>query len=187
MNDDLVAALDILKKGGIIIYPTDTIWGIGCDATNEQAVKKIYALKQRDDTKSMLVLVNSVNMIKDYMVEFPDVAYKLTGNAERPTTIIYPGARNLAKNLVNTDGTIGIRVTKDEFCNRLISEFKKPVVSTSANISDRPYPKTFSDIDPGILKQAGYVVKWRQNDKTESLPSGIIKIFENGRIEIIRE
>lgn len=187
MKEDISRALTILREGGIILYPTDTIWGIGCDATNEEAVAKVYSIKQREDSKSMLVLLHNENMLPSYVNEVPEVAWELIEAAIEPLTIIYPGAKNLARNLVGTDQTIGIRITKDEFCNQLISKFRKPIVSTSANISGAQSPGNFEEIDKAIISQMDYVVEWRQDDLTKSRPSSIIKLGAGGKIEIIRK
>lgn len=187
MNDDLNKALEVLRNGGVILYPTDTIWGIGCDATNADAVRRIYAIKQREDSKSMLVLAHSEAMLPSYVNEMPEVAWELLEAATEPMTIIYPGARNLAPNLVSADGTIGIRVTADEFCSKLISRFRKPIVSTSANISGQPSPGNYDEIDPVIQEQVDYVVTWRQDDLSRARPSSIIKLGPGGEIEILRK
>src|SRR5512145_1096859 len=146
MEQDIIKATEILREGGIILYPTDTIWGIGCDATNTEAVKKIYCLKQREETKSMLILVDHIDRIGRYIKEIPEAAIQLLEVNDQPMTIIYPGAINLASNLISTNGTIGIRVVNDDFCQKLIRKFNKPIVSTSANISGKPAPAFFSDI-----------------------------------------
>ncbi|RLD76509.1 MAG: threonylcarbamoyl-AMP synthase [Bacteroidetes bacterium] len=185
--EDLKKALDILFEGGIILYPTDTIWGIGCDANNSEAVKRIYELKKREDSKSMLVLINDTNRIPSYLEEMPDIAWDLTEVSEKPLTIIYPGAKNLAANLIAKDKTIGIRVTSDPFCNSLIKKFKRPIVSTSANISGQASPANFSEISDEIKTQVDYIVKHRQNEKEKAKPSGIIQLGINGQVKVIRE
>ena len=187
MNNDIKKALEVLRKGGTILYPTDTIWGIGCDATNPDAVKKIYEIKQRSDSKSMLVLLDTAAYLSYYVDEVPEVANDLIALSDKPLTIIYSGAKNLASNLIAADGSIGIRVVSDEFCQKLISQFKKPLVSTSANISEKPAPANFYDIDEAIINAVDYVVEWRQNDTTKSSPSGIIKLGANGEVQIIRK
>lgn len=187
MNEDIKNALKVLINGGTLLYPTDTVWGIGCDATNEEAVKKVFKIKKRADTKSMLVLIDDFSRIKDYVTQIPKVVLKILESENKPLTIIYPGAKNLASNLINIDGSIGIRIVKDEFCNRLISEFKKPIVSTSANISGKPAPTKFSEINPEIKKNIHYVVKWRQDDSSQYWASGIIKVAVNGKVEVIRK
>jgi len=186
MKEDIQNALRILREGGIILYPTDTIWGIGCDATNREAVARIYEMKKREDSKSMLVLVHSEVMLSSYIKQVPEVAWELIDAAMEPVTIIYPGAKNLAENLVAKDGTIGIRVTDDEFCSTLIQRFRKPIVSTSANISGMPSPAVFDEIENSIIQQADYVVKWRQDDPTRSTPSSVIRLGVGGQVEILR-
>jgi len=187
MNDDLIAAIDILKKGGIILYPTDTIWGIGCDATNEEAISKIYRIKQRQDEKSLLILLDDASRLYDYVAEVPDMAQNLIEITEKPLTIIYPGAINLAPNLIADDGSIGIRIVRDEFCRQLVRRFGKPVVSTSANISGMPWPPFYHNIEKAIVKSVDYVVKWRQGDTRRGKPSGIVKLGIHGEVKVIRE
>ena len=185
--EDLKKALDILFEGGIILYPTDTIWGIGCDANNSEAVKRIYELKKREDSKSMLILINDTNRIPSYLEKMPDIAWDLTEVSEKPLTIIYPGAKNLAANLIAEDKTIGIRVTSDPFCNSLIKKFKRPIVSTSANISGQASPANFSEISDEIKTQVDYIVKHRQSETEKAKPSGIIQLGINGQVKVIRE
>lgn len=187
MNTDISNAVEILKKGGIILYPTDTIWGIGCDATNSEAVARIYALKQREETKSMLVLVDNETRILRYVKEVPEITWQLIETNDRPMTIIYPDAINLATNLVSSDKTIGIRVTSDEFCQKLISKLNKPLVSTSANISGQASPALFNEISDEIKNGVDYIVNWRQNDAAKQPASQIIKVGLGGEIEIIRK
>lgn len=187
MIDDINKALDVLKKGGIILFPTDTIWGIGCDATNSNAVARIYALKQREETKSMLVLADNADRILRYVKEVPEMAWQLLEVNDQPMTIIYPGAINLAANLINSDKTIGIRITNDQFCQKLISRLNRPIVSTSANISGQPSPALFDEISEEIKDGVDYVVKWRQDDMTKRPPSQIIKLGPGGEIEILRK
>ncbi|MBI5218873.1 MAG: threonylcarbamoyl-AMP synthase [Bacteroidia bacterium] len=186
MNDDLNYTLKILKEGGVVLYPTDTVWGIGCDATNSEAVAKIYKIKQREDAKSMIILVDSLQMIFNYVKEIPDIALQLIETNDKPMTLVYPGAENLAGNLINHDGSIGIRITSDEFCKKLIGKFRKPIVSTSANLSGKKHPGNFSEIEKTILNQVDYIVKWMQNDKARPMPSSIIKVGLKGEIEILR-
>jgi len=187
METELLNALKVLENGGIIIYPTDTIWGIGCDATNALAVSQIYKLKQRQDTKSMLVLLDSFMNVENYVDNVPAVVYDIVQQSEKPVTIIYPRGKNIAENLINEDGTIGIRVTSDEFCNKLIHRFGKPIVSTSANISGQLYPSNFGEIDTNLLQSVDYVVNLRQDETETPTPSKIVKIMENGLIQIIRD
>jgi len=185
--DDIVKAVEVLRSGGIILYPTDTIWGIGCDATNAAAVKRIYEIKQRQDTKSMLVLMENPNLLNSYISEVPEIAWELIEVADTPLTIIYPGAKNLATNLLANDGSIGIRITNEAFTQQLIQRFRKPVVSTSANISGQKSPQNFAEISEEIKKAVDFTVKFRQDDLSKSTPSGIIKLGVGGQIEIIRK
>lgn len=185
-NDDILKALEVLRKGGIILYPTDTIWGIGCDATNAAAVKRVYDIKQREDSKSMLVLMENPNLMLGYIEEMPEVAWDLIEFAEKPTTIIYDGAKNLAANLIAADGSIGIRITKEAFTQKLIQRFRKPIVSTSANISGQPSPQNFSEISEEIKLKVDYVVSYRQGEKENPAPSSIIKLGVSGLIKILR-
>ncbi len=187
MQEDIDIALKTLKTGGIILYPTDTIWGIGCDATNEDAVKRIYDIKKRSDTKSMLLLLDKASELIWYVDEIPELANDLIKLTNKPLTIIYPRAKSLAKNLIANDGTIGIRIVKDEFCEKLISKFGKPIVSTSANISGEASPSNFSEINENIINAVDYIVKWKQNDNSRKVPSGIIKLGINGEVVVIRE
>ncbi|HSH20580.1 MAG TPA: L-threonylcarbamoyladenylate synthase, partial [Draconibacterium sp.] len=187
MHDDIKKALEVLKDGGIILYPTDTIWGIGCDATNEKAVQKIYKIKKREDSKSMLVLMENPALLERYVDEVPEIAWDLVEVATTPLTVIYPNAKNLAKNLVAEDGTIGIRFTKEAFTSQLLQRFRKPLVSTSANVSGENSPAVFSEISEEIKKQVDYIVEYRQNDSTPAKPSSIIKLGSGGRIDIIRK
>jgi L-threonylcarbamoyladenylate synthase len=186
VDKDIKAALNVLFKGGTILYPTDTIWGIGCDATNEKAVERIYEIKKREDKEGMLVLFGSPDRLDQY-VDIPDVAWDLIDLADKPLTIIYPGARNLAPNLLAGDGSVGIRIVKDSFCTKLIQQFKRPVVSTSANISGGKSPQIFSEISKAIINSVDYVVKYRQEDLKRAKPSGIIKLGLNGEVKVIRE
>jgi len=187
MKDEINNALEILQKGGIILYPTDTIWGIGCDATNEKAVKKIYEIKKRTDSKSMLVLIDNENRIRQYVVAVPEIAWDLLEVSDTPMTIIYPEAKNLAENLIAEDNSIGIRVTNEEFSQTLIKRFKRPIVSTSANYAGEPAPANFSEISEGIKKEVDYVVNWKQKEKSKNKPSSIIKIGVDSQVKIIRK
>lgn len=187
MTKDIEQAKEVLKKGGVILYPTDTIWGIGCDATNPEAVKRIYEIKKRTDSKSMLVLLDKPEKISLYVKEVPEISWDLVDLAESPLTIIYPGAIKLAQNLIAEDGSIGIRITKEQFSKDLIYKFNKPIVSTSANISGEPSPACFDDISEEIKNSVDYVVKYSQNFNQKSKPSGIIKVELNGEIKVIRK
>jgi len=187
MENDIKKAIEVLKNGGVILYPTDTIWGIGCDATNEKAVEKIYNIKQRSDQKSMLVLLDNENKIPSYINEMPEIAWDLIDLSEKPLTIIYSGAKNLAANLIAEDGSIGIRISKDPFNQKLIQRFRKPIVSTSANISGETSPQSFSEITQEIIESVDYVVQWNQDDLQKAQPSSIIKLESTGEVKIIRE
>jgi len=175
-NEDLNLALIALRKGGVILYPTDTIWGLGCDATNADAVAKIFRIKERAESKSLIILVNGFTMLERYVRNIPDVAASILDVSDKPITIVYPEGRNLAPGVCN-----------DEFCNELITQFRKPVISTSANSSDSPSPLDFSEIDEGIIRSADYVVKYRQTDTIKKTPSSVIKVENNGVIKIIRQ
>lgn len=198
-KEDLQAAVKVLREGGIILYPTDTIWGIGCDATNEEAVRKIYALKQREDTKSMLVLLDGAGKLQGYVQEVPDAAWTLLDAIapvkekdlrleaeQRPLTIIYPGAKNLAKNLIAEDGSVGIRITNELFSKALCEQLHRPIVSTSANISGHATAKTFREIVEEIRNGVDYVCQYRQKDTTPKKPSSIIKVNLDNSFQIIR-
>lgn len=187
MHEDLKKAVEILKAGGIILYPTDTIWGIGCDATNEEAVKKVYAIKKREDSKSMLVLMENPALLDRYVNDVPEIAWDLIEVTTTPLTVIYPNAKNLASNLIAADGSIGIRFTKEPFSSQLVQRFRKPIVSTSANISGEKSPAFFNEISEEIKQQVDYIVEYRRDDVTPSQPSSIIKLGPGGRIDIIRK
>lgn len=188
MNEDIKKAFEVLVAGGLILYPTDTIWGIGCDATNESAVKKVYDLKKRLDSKALIVLTDNSIKLDYYLSEVPAIAIDLIdASTEKPLTIIYDSARNLASNLIAEDGSIAIRITNEKFSNELCKRFRKAIVSTSANISGEPSPQSFDEISDIIKEGVDYIVKYRQDDKSKSKPSSIIKLSNNGGIKIIRE
>ena len=176
-----------MREGGVILYPTDTIWGIGCDATNEDAVRRVYEIKQRQDSKAMLVLVDSSVKVDFYVQDVPEVAWDLIDLADKPLTIIYSGARNLAANLLAEDGSVGIRVTNEDFSKRLCQQFRKAVVSTSANISGQPSPRNFSEISEEVKSAVDYIVGYRQEEMSNPKPSSIIKLDKGGVIKINRE
>ena len=176
-----------MREGGVILYPTDTIWGIGCDATNEDAVRRVYEIKQRQDSKAMLVLVDSSVKVDFYVRDVPEVAWDLIDLADKPLTIIYSGARNLAANLLAEDGSVGIRVTNEDCSKRLCQQFRKAIVSTSANISGQPSPKNFSEISEEVKSAVDYIVGYRQEEMSNPKPSSIIKLDKGGVIKIIRE
>lgn len=182
---DIEKCLQVLKNGGLILYPTDTVWGIGCDATNEKAVERVYALKKRPDEKAMIVLMADEREVLQYVAS-PDLqVFDYLQETKKPTTVIYHGAIGLADNLVAQDGSIAIRICNEEFCRHLIKRFRKPVVSTSANISGKPTAKIFTDIEDEIKDGVDYVVNYRQDDKTIAAPSSVIK-WDNGKVEVLR-
>ncbi len=185
MNQELNNTLETLKNGGLILYPTDTVWGIGCDATNEEAVKKIYELKQREDSKALICLVADDRMLKKYVKTIPDAALSIIDVADKPTTIIYDKAQNLASNLIADDGSIAIRIPDDEFCYQLSRKLNTAIVSTSANISGQPTPKSFKEISPEVIKGVDYVVNLHR-EKNCDKPSSIIKLSNNGIVKVIR-
>lgn len=187
IKEDIKNAIKTMKNGGIILYPTDTIWGLGCDATNEEAVKKIFEIKKREDSKSMLVLTDSAGKVERLVGDVPKIVWDLVEVSDKPLTIIYPGGKNMAKNLIAQDGSVGIRITNETFSKELCAQFRLPIVSTSANISGEPSPSNFSEISEEIIKSVDYVVQYRQNDKTKAKPSSIIKVNSDGTIKIIRE
>lgn len=186
-KEDLERAVEVMLQGGVILYPTDTIWGIGCDATNEEAVRKVFAIKQRADSKAVLCLLDAVGKLQGYVEEVPPLAYDLIDLSTKPLTIIYPNARNLAPSVVSEDGSVGIRITQEAFSKRLCERMHRPVVSTSANISGEPVAPDFEGIDERIKSAVDYVVLYRQDDHTTALPSSIIKLGKGGLIKVIRE
>ncbi len=186
INTEVHNAYEVIKNGGIILYPTDTVWGIGCDATNEEAVKKIYALKQREETKSMIVLLNGERMMYNVFKDIPEVAWQILDLSERPTTLILDKPRNVAKNIIAEDNTLGVRIVTEPFCFKLMERMKKPLVSTSANISGMFTPKTFKEISPEIIKGVDYVVNL-QHDKVCKNPSTIIKLGLDSQVKVIRK
>ena len=186
MIDEINNCLTTLKRGGLILYPTDTVWGIGCDATNADAVDKIFALKKRAESKSLICLVSDFKMLNQYVEEIPEVAYDILKYAAQPTTIVYDDPIRVAENLIAEDNSLAIRVCKHKFCNQLLRKFKKPIVSTSANISGQPTPKSFQQISPEILKGVDYVVNL-PSAKKSAKPSVIIKLSLDGKVQIIRK
>ncbi len=186
IKEEVDKALDVLKKGGVILYPTDTIWGIGCDATNEKAVQRVYEIKKRDDSKSMIVLLDNEARLPAYIDYVPEQAWDLIEYSDKPLTVILSGARNVAKNIIAEDGTIGVRITKDEFCRKLVERLRKPIVSTSANISGEASPQNFSEVSAEIKSSVDYVVDLRQEETEKKAPSRIIKVGKKGEIKIIR-
>lgn len=187
IREEIRKACEVLQKGGVILYPTDTVWGIGCDATNEEAVKRVYEIKRRADSKAMLVLVDSDVKVDFYVKDVPEVAWDLIQYATKPLTIIYDDARNLAPGLIGEDGSVGIRVTSEEFSKQLCFRFRKAIVSTSANISGEPAPASFSEIQEEIKQAVDYIVGYRQDEPAGAKPSSILKLGKGGVIRIIRE
>lgn len=187
IREEIKKACEVLQKGGVILYPTDTVWGIGCDATNEEAVKRVYEIKRRADSKAMLVLVDSDVKVDFYVKDVPEVAWDLIQYATKPLTVIYDNARNLAPNLIAEDGSVGIRVTSEEFSKQLCFRFRKAIVSTSANISGEPAPASFSEIQDEIKQAVDYIVGYRQDEPAGAKPSSILKLGKGGVIKIIRE
>lgn len=185
-HHDIEQCLRVLEAGGLLLYPTDTVWGIGCDATNTQAVEKIYRVKKRPDEKAMIVLVGNEKDVLRY-VAAPDMrVFDYLEKTTKPTTVIYDGPIGLAANLSGSDGTIAMRICSDSFCKHLLSRFGKPIVSTSANISGEPVAKTFSEISSEIIQGVDYVVKYRQDDQSPAEPSGVIKWNKDGSVTVIR-
>ena len=187
MKDEIKKACEVMQKGGVILYPTDTVWGIGCDATNEEAVKRVYDIKRRADSKAMLVLVDSPVKVDFYVREVPPVAWDLIELTTKHLTLLYDGARNLAANLLAEDGSVGIRVTSEAFSKELCFRFRKAIVSTSANISGEPAPAVFSEISEEIKQAVDYVVDFRRDETGHPKPSSIIKLGSKGEVKIIRE
>jgi L-threonylcarbamoyladenylate synthase len=186
-EDDIRQAVEVLRRGGVILYPTDTVWGIGCDATNAEAVARVYAIKHRDDSKAMICLVDSGARLQRYVRDVPDVAWDLIELAVRPTTVILDGASGLAPNLIAADGSIAMRVTREPFSHELCYRFQKALVSTSANISGEPAAQNYCDISPEILEAVDYVCFSRRQEHRPHQPSSIIKLSQNGEVTIIRK
>ena len=190
-EEDIRKAVDVMRKGGVILYPTDTVWGIGCDATNAEAVKRVYEIKQRNDSKALICLVDSDARMQRYIRSVPDVAWQLIDSLKdadaKPTTLVLDGAINLASNLIAEDGSIGIRITNEPFSKELCYRFQKAVVSTSANISGEPAAQNYCDIDPRILEAVDYVCWSRRQEHKPHTPSSIIRLRENGEVTIIRK
>ena len=186
-EEDIRKAVEVMRKGGVILYPTDTVWGIGCDATNEEAVRKVYGIKQRDDSKALICLVDSDARLQRYVRDVPDVAWQIIDCCDRPTTLILDGAVNLAPNLIAEDGSIGIRITQEPFSKELCYRFQKAIVSTSANISGEPAAQNYCDIDPRVLEAVDYVCWSRRQEHKPHTPSSIIKLGRGGEVQIIRK
>lgn len=190
-EEDIKQAVETMRKGGVILYPTDTVWGIGCDATNVEAVKRVYEIKQRDDSKALICLVDSDARMQRYFRNVPDVAWQLIDGLKdsdaRPTTLILDGAINLAENLIAEDGSVGMRITNEPFSKELCYRFQKAIVSSSANISGEPAAQNYCDIDPQIIDAVDYVCWSRRQEHKPHTPSSIIKLKENGEVTIIRK
>lgn len=186
LKDEVAKALKIIQDGGIILYPTDTIWGIGCDATNTEAIQKIYRLKQRDEAKSMIILLDTENKLESYISNPNPLAYELIEYAEHPLTLVMPGAKNISSSLLGSDGSIGIRIPKHPFCQQLIQRMRKPLVSTSANISGSPSPQYFLQIEGEIINGVDYVVDMDRDDMEIKTPSTVMRLAQNGSFEFIR-
>lgn len=186
MREEIQQSLSVLREGGLILYPTDTVWGIGCDASNPEAVKKVYDLKNRPDSKALITLVASEIMLERTVIDMPDIAWDLIDTAEKPLTIIYQEVKGLAHNAIAEDGSCAIRLPKDNFCQQLVQRLGKPLISTSANTSGTPTPQSFQDIEPSILSGVDYVVNLRQQEECKNTSSSIILLKNNGEIKIIR-
>jgi L-threonylcarbamoyladenylate synthase len=187
LEEDIKQCIKILRNGGTILYPTDTVWGIGCDATNEAAVRKIFEIKHRNDSKSLILLTDSTAKLPVYVEDIPDIAFDLIELSEKPITVIYTGVRGLAENVIAADGSVGLRVTREKFSRTLCERFRKPIVSTSANISGETPPANFLEISETIRKSVDYIVTFRQNENIKAQPSSIIKIAQNGTFQLIRK
>ncbi len=186
MTEEINNAIAVLQQGGLILYPTDTVWGIGCDATNAEAVKKVYTLKERADSKALICLVANDFMLEKYIEKVPEVAYDLIDLSEKPVTIIYDNPQGVAPNLIASDNSLAIRVASDKFCQYLINKFNKPIVSTSANISGHPAPRSFAEIEDRVLEGVDYAVNLHR-DKKNGHPSSIIKLGTDGTVKVIRK
>ncbi|HXC03330.1 MAG TPA: L-threonylcarbamoyladenylate synthase [Bacteroidia bacterium] len=184
--EEIKRCTDILRSGGILLYPTDTVWGLGCDATNAKAVEKIFELKQRPEAKSMIVLLDQPSLLNKYVQEVPGVAWDMVELAEDPLTIIYDDVKGMAANVLASDGSCGIRITRDEFCRRLIRQLGRPLVSTSANISSQPAPAIFDEVTAAIKEGVDHIADWRLHDQHRAKPSKIIRLKNNGEVKIIR-
>lgn len=187
MEQEIEKCAALLREGKVLLYPTDTVWGIGCDATNEEAVTKIYRIKQRDEKKSMIILLDSAERLPMYVERIPLIAWDLAANVSRPTTFIYPTAQHLPKKLVHDDGTIAIRIVQQDFCRRLIKALGKPIVSTSANVAAQQTPRTFMDISPEIVGKMDYVVPQEYADSVEYKPSRLIKFLDDYNFTVLRD
>ncbi|WMJ74756.1 L-threonylcarbamoyladenylate synthase [Cytophagaceae bacterium ABcell3] len=187
MEEEVKKTVEHLKAGKVVLYPTDTIWGLGCDATNEEAVKKIYSVKERAESKALIILIGEIHQLYYYAEEVPEIAWDIVEFSEKPLTIIYPKGKNLAPSLMNEDGSIAIRLVQDEFCQRVIKKLGKALVSTSANISTQPSPQNFSEISQEVIDRVDYVVDHRRNETAKATPSTIMKLGLNGEVSFIRK
>jgi len=185
-GEDIKNALKVLRAGGVILYPTDTVWGLGCDATNAGAVRKVYEIKRRSDAKSLIVLVNSAAMLTRYVDSPPEVALQMAEWSEKPLTVVYDKGRSLAEGVASSDGSVGVRICSEPFCDALIDALRKPLISTSANISGEEAPAIFDEISEEILSAVDYVCLYRQDDRSKAAPSSVIKVSANGAIKILR-
>ena len=183
---DLADALKVLRSGGVILYPTDTVWGLGCDATNARAVQRIYEIKQRAENKSLIILVNSIAMLERYVSNPPEVALEMAELSERPLTVVYDSGKSLAEGVASSDGSVGVRVCTEPFCDALIDALRRPLVSTSANISGSGAPAIFDEISEEVKAAVDYVCLWRQDDRSGARPSSVIKVSGNGVVKILR-
>lgn len=187
LKDEVEKAFEVIKSGGIILYPTDTIWGIGCDATNTEAIKRIFRLKQRDEAKSMIILLDTENKLESYVSDVNPLAYELIEYAENPLTLVLPGAKNISPALISNDGSVGIRIPKHDFCRQLMQKMRKPLVSTSANISGKPSPQYFAQVEPEIINGVDYVVNLEQQSREIKRPSTIMRLAQDGNFEFLRK
>ncbi len=186
LQEEVAKTLDVLRKGGSILYPTDTIWGLGCDATNTRAIKRLQKIKQRSDNKHLIILLDGTDRLQEYVRLIPEAAWDLYQQIQTPLTIVFPDARNLSKLVIGKDRTVGIRIPRDDFALELVRQFGKPVISTSANLSGDPPPMFFRDINPVLLQEVDYVVDFHRDRIQETKPSTIIRLHENGEFEVIR-
>lgn len=186
-GEEIKNALKVLRAGGVILYPTDTVWGLGCDATNAEAVRKIYEIKKRSDAKSMIVLVNSAAMLTRYVDNPPEVALQIAEWSEKPLTVVYDKGRSLAEGVASSDGSVGVRICSEPFCDALIDALRKPLISTSANISGEAAPAIFDEISEEIVSAVDYVCLYRQDDRSKTSPSSVIKVSANGTVKIVRQ
>lgn len=187
LQEEVAKTLDVLRKGGSILYPTDTIWGLGCDATNTRAIKRLQRIKQRSDNKHFIILLDGTDRLQEYVKLIPEAAWDLYQQIQTPLTIVFPDARNLSKLVIGKDRTVGIRIPRDDFALELVRQFGKPVISTSANLSGDPSPMFFRDINPVLLQEVDYVVDFHRDRIQETKPSTIIRLHENGEFEVIRQ